>query len=225
MRNKPFTTSLLLGLLLIIPLLALSQAAPQSLTLALNGQQSQVAITRLNGHSYIDVEALARAANGTISFQGNNMVLTVPGSSGAPANDTPAPQPSSGFTKEFLRAGIEAMAAIREWRSVLSNGVANSYPVSSLGLDSYRAQAAQAVRLTSVAVTTDADRSAAQLVSNEFDKMKKLSDKILARSQAMTYIAPDAVTSDPLDMQIITCARALGAMASSGQFLDESSCH
>ena len=225
MKNKLVTSGIMLGLALFIPLWMLSQAAPQSLTLNLNGQQSQVAVTRLNGHSYIDVEALARAANGTISFQGNNMVLTVPGSTGAPASDTTTSQSNLGFTKDFLRAGIEAMAAIREWRSVLSNGVANAYPVTSLGLESYRAQAAQAVRMASVAATTDGDHGGAQLVSNEFENMKKLSDKVLAKGQSLSYIAPDAVTSDPLDKQIITCARALGAMASSGQFLDDSSCH
>lgn len=225
MKHKPVTTSFLLALGTLIPLLMHSQVTPQNLMLNLNGQQSQVPVTRLNGHSYIDVEALARAANGTISFQGNTMVLTVQGSSSTPPADSPAPQSNQGLTKEFLRAGIEAMAAIREWRSVLSNGVANSYPVTSLGLDSYRAQAAQAVRLASVAASTDGDRSAAQLVSNEFDNMKKLSDRILAKGQSLIYISPDAVTSDPLDKQIITCAHALAAMASSGQFLDESTCH
>lgn len=227
MKHKPVTTSFLLALGILTPLLMHSQVTPQNLMLNLNGQQSQVPVTRLNGHSYIDVEALARAANGTISFQGNTMVLTVPGSSSTPPADSPAPAPQSnqGLTKEFLRAGIEAMAAIREWRSVLSNGVANSYPVTSLGLDSYRAQAAQAVRLASVAASTDGDRGAAQLVANEFDNMKKLSDRILAKGQSLSYISPDAVTSDPLDKQIITCARALAAMASSGQFLDESTCH
>ncbi len=147
MRNRPVTTALLLGIVLL-PLLALSQATKPSLTLSLNGQQSQVAVTQMNGHSYVEVTALARAANGTLSFQGNNMLLTVPGNgtsgppaAAAPTTDTSAPPANPGFSKDFMRAGIEAMAAIREWRSVLSNGVANGYPIASLGLPNYRADA------------------------------------------------------------------------------------
>jgi hypothetical protein len=31
--------------------------------------------------------------------------------------------------------------------------------------------------------------------------------------------------SDPLDQQILNCARSLAAMAASGQFVDDGSCH
>jgi hypothetical protein len=229
MREKPFTSILLLTLALFLPLLALSQSASQTLTLNLNGQQSQVAVTQMNGRSYVEVEALARAASGTLSFQGNKMLLTVPGtaasSAAAPVVDSSAPPATSPFSKDFMKAGIEAMAAIREWRSVLSNGVANGYPIASLGLQNYRAQATQAVRLASVAASTNADRSAAQLVSNELENMRKLSDKILAKAQSLTYIDPTAVTSDPLDQQILTCARSLAAMATANQFIDDGACH
>ncbi len=232
MRNRPVTTCLALALILVLPLLALSQAAKPSLMLNLNGQQSQVAVTQMNGHSYVEVTALARATNGTLSFQGNNMLLTLPGSGAStvpaaavPTTDTSVPPANTGFSKDFMRAGIEAMAAIREWRSVLSNGVANGYPIASLGLPNYRMNAQQAVRLAGVAVTTDSDRNAAQLVSNEFENMRKLSDKILAKAQSLSYIDPDEVKNDPLDQQIITCARSLAAMATSGQFTDDGSCH
>ncbi len=230
MRNRPVTTWLALGLAFALPILALSQAAPQNLTLNLNGQQSQVAVTQMNGRSYVEVTALARAVNGTLSFQGNRMLLTVPGPgtttpSTAPATDSSAPPANPGFSKDFMRAGIEAMSAIREWRSVLSNGVANGYPIANLGLPSYRAEAAQAVRLAGVAATTDSDRSAAQLVNNEFENMRKLSDKIIAKAQSLSYIDPDAIKNDPLDQQIIACARSLSAMATSGQFVDDGSCH
>jgi hypothetical protein len=233
MRNRPVTTLLALALLFVLPLLALSQTAPQNLMLNLNGQQSQVPVTQMNGRSYVEVTALARAANGTLSFQGNKMLLTVPGSgavsastaAAAPSSDSSAPPANPGFSKDFMRAGIEAMAAIREWRSVLNNGVANGYPIASLGLPNYRAQAQQAVRLATVAANTDSDRSAAQLVTNEFENMKRLSDKISAKAASLSYIDPDEIKNDPLDQQIITCARSLAAMASSGQFVDDGSCH
>jgi hypothetical protein len=226
MRKKPITLILSLALAVLLPLLALSQTAPQNLTLDMNGQQSQLPVTQLNGHNYIEVEALARAANGSVSFQGNTMRLTLPGSTGTQPASHPVPTSvDPGFSKDFSRAGIEAMAAIREWRSVLTNGVQNGYPIQSLGLGYYQAQAQQSLRLASVAADTDSDRNAFQLLTNEYGNMKKLSDKIIAASQGMNYIAPDAVHSDPLDQKIITCARSLAAMATSGQFNDDGSCH
>ena len=78
--------------------------------------------------------------------------------------------------------------------------------------------------MASVAVSTDADRNAFQLLSNEFDKMQKLSNKILAARQNMNYISPDALKNDPLDQQILGCARSLAAMAAAGQFQDDGSC-
>jgi hypothetical protein len=228
MRERPNTAFFALVLAILLPVLALSQTAPQNLTLDLNGQQTQLPVKQLNGRNYVEVEALARAANGTVSFQGNAMRLTLPGPGGstaAPATQQAAPPANPGFSREFSRAGIEAMAAIREWRSVLKNGVQNGYPIQSLGLGYYETQAQQALRLASVAVNTDSDRNAYQLGVSEFANMKKLSDKYIATAQSLTYIAPDSLSSDPLDQKVIACAHSLASMASSGQFVDDGSCH
>jgi hypothetical protein len=224
---------------MILPMLAFSQSAPQSLTLDMNGQQAQLPVTHMNGRNYVEVEALARAANGSVSFQGNAMRLTLPSGAGngaannASSNNSganvPAAQPSPaaypGFSKEFVRSGIEFMSAIREWRSVLSNGVANGYPIASLGLGNYQAQAQQNLRMASTAIVTDSDTNVYALLNNEFANMKKLSDKFIAKAQNMNYIDPDAVKNDPLDQSVINCAHSLAAMASSGQFNDDGSCH
>jgi hypothetical protein len=79
--------------------------------------------------------------------------------------------------------------------------------------------------LTSVAATTPADRNAYQLLNNVYQTMGKLSDKYVKMRASMTYIAPDALQNDELNQRIMTCAHSLGAMAASGQFSDEASCH
>lgn len=238
MKEKPFSVCAGLVFATVLPVLALSQSSPQSLTLDINGQQTQLLVMQMNGRNYVEVEALARAANGSVSFQGNAMRLTLGGgrngtsnnaatdsgsSNDSSAQQSPAPNP--GFSKEFVRSGIELMAAIREWRSVLSNGVANGYPIASLGLGNYQAQAQQSLRMASTVVTTDSDRSAYQLLANEYANMKKMSDKYIAKAQNMNYIDPDSVKNDSLDQSIINCAHSLAAMASSGQFNDDGSCH
>jgi hypothetical protein len=81
------------------------------------------------------------------------------------------------------------------------------------------------LRLMQAAATTDADQNAAQLVANEYQKMKQLSDKYLAKRENMNYISPDALTNDSLNQSIMACGKSLGAMAASGQFVDDGTCH
>lgn len=198
----------------------------QNGTLVVKGHSGQIPVAQMNGRSYVDLEGLARLANGSLSFEGNQIVLSLPGSSLAASAPPPASQPPElTFSKDFMKAGIEEMSIIREWRSAVVNAVQNGYPVTDAFLNGYRDQAATSLRLASVAASTDADRNAFQLLSNEFDKMQKLSNKILAARQNMNYIAPDALRDDPLNQQILSCARSLAAMAAAGQFQDDGSCH
>jgi hypothetical protein len=91
-------------------------------------------------------------------------------------NVTAAQPAGSEFSTEFLKAGIEEMAVIREWRSGLINALQNGYPVTDQFVSGYQSQAATNLRLASVAVSTDSDRSAFQLLSNEFDNIQKFHD-------------------------------------------------
>ena len=88
MRKWPFSKWLILAALLALPILALSQAAQQNLTLIVNGRPGVATVVQLNGRSYVEIEALARIANGSLSFKGNQIMLTLPAStaSAAPAS-------------------------------------------------------------------------------------------------------------------------------------------
>jgi len=217
----------MLAALLAVPELGLSQAVQPPTTLAVSGQPGQATVLQINGKSYVDIDALARLTNSSLSFKTNQITLTLPASAAsAPASDDQASQPaSSGFTRNFLKAGIEAGSTIREWRTALTSAVQNGYPVTDDFVARYVDQSATSLRLASVAASTDSDRNAFQLLSNVFDKMKKLSNKILAARQNMSYVSGDALRDDPLNQQILSCARSLASMAASGQFQDDVSCH
>jgi hypothetical protein len=47
----------------------------------------------------------------------------------------------------------------------------------------------------------------------------------IAHGGWLSYIPRDALKNDPLDQKIITCARSLAAIAASGEFQDDASCH
>jgi hypothetical protein len=225
MTGKSFSKSLAAVTVIAISLTALSQTT-QDRTLTVSGQSGQAPVIQVNGRSYVDVEALARLTNSSIGFKGNQITLTLPGSAASAPAAAPANQvPSSAFSKDFLNAGIEAMSVIREWRSALINAIQNGYPLSNDFTAGYRSQGTKNLRFAFVAVSTDADRSAYQLLSNELDTMQKFNDKILAARKNMQDISADSLRDDPLNQQILSCARSLVAMASSGQFQDDGSCH
>lgn len=227
MIGKRSSEGLILVVLLAMPALGWSQAPQQNGALIVNGKPGQTPVLQINGRSYVDIEALARLTDGSLSFKGNQVTLTLPGSAADTSTSAPpASQPaSSGFSRDFMKAGIEAGSTIREWRTALYSAVQNGYPVTDDFVARYQGQSATNLRLASVAASTDSDRNASQLLSNLFDNMRRLSNKIVAARQQMNYISADALRDDPLNQQILTCARSLAAMAASGQFQDDGSCH
>ena len=220
------TLLLALAFFVILPVLVKLFAAPQNRTVVLTGHPGELTVMEMGGRYYVDIEALTQLANGSLSFKGNQIVLTL----SAPATGTPASSPeaspptASGFSKDFLKAGIEEMSVIREWRSALTNAVRQGYPVTDDWVASFRGQAQQNLRLVSVAASTEADRNALRLLNNEFSNMKKLSDRFVEANQSRTYVPPTALDNDPLDQRILNCAHSLAAMAANNQFVDDGSC-
>ena len=224
MREKLFHAWWVLITLLGVSALVLSQAGQQNGTLLISGHTGQVPVVQINGRSYADIEALARLANGTLKFSANQIILTLPDS----AVDSPATPPEAaanpGFSKEFMKAGIEEMTVIREWRSTLINAVQNGFPLTDDIVARFRGQAVASDALTSAAASTDSDQNAYQLVSKVLDKTQKLSDKVLAARKNLNYISADTLKNDPLFQQILNCTHSLSSMAASGQFQDDGSC-
>ena len=224
--RETFSVAIVTLLLLSFSPSVMSPAAQEKQTLTINGQPSQVAITQVNGHPFAELEGLARAVNGSLSFSGNQIALTlpVPASSSSSAS---SPDPSSGtpaLARSFLRAGIEAMSSVREWHTALATAIRNQYPFTDEGLATYRDQAATNLRLASVAISNDSDRSAFPVLTSAFNKMKQLSDKYVSKRQSATYIFPDSLQGDDLDKRLVGCGHFIAAMFASGQFQDDGSC-
>lgn len=230
-RKRHFLESrlaLFLTFVFLTSLLAFAKlyGAPQNRTLVLTGHPGELSVREMDGRCYVDVEELTRLANGSLSLRGNQIVLTLSAPPiSAPATNSAASQSTpSGFSKEFLRAGIEEMSVIREWRSSLINAIRQGYPVTEEWVATFRGQAQQNLRLVSVAASTESDRNALHLLTNEFNNMKKLSDRFVEANKSRTYVSPNALDNDPLDQKILSCAHSLAAMAANNQFVDDGSC-
>lgn len=222
-RGTLFLTLLSFSTLLVFVKL---YASPQNRTLVLTGHPGELAVTEMGGRYYVDIEALTRLADGSLSFRGNQIVLTLSAHTmNAPAINSAASQSApSGFSKEFLKAGIEEMSVIREWRSALINAIRQGYPVTEGWAANFHGQAQQNLHLVSVAASTESERNAFQLLTNEFNNMKKLSDRFVAANKSRTYVPPNALDNDSLDRKILSCAHSLASMVASNQFVDDGSC-
>jgi len=209
--------------------IAWAQTKPQ--TLVINGVSGQAAVAQIEGRAYVDVAALAHIANASLSFQPNRIVLTLPSSAAnAPVALPPAEHvDNSALTRDFMKAGIEEIALMREWASPLAYAIQNGLPITEEWVADYRASAAQGLSMASVAAATDADRNAFQLLSNEFDAVREWSNKLVEARKSMDTakysISSGALREDPLSQKIIACGHFLASMLGSGSFQDNPSCH
>jgi hypothetical protein len=221
MQKRSAKQWLTLAAVLAVPGIALSQSGDSKHTLSIAGQTGQAPLVKIQGKTYIELEALARLTHGSLTFEGTQTTLTLPDTTTAAA----PPASNSDFSKPFLRAGIEEMSVIREWRIALTNAVQRGIPVTDDFMALYRGPAQTDLRLASVAAETDSDHNAYQLLSNEYENMRKLSDRLVAQHDSQTYTSPDVLQNDPLALQILNCARSLANMAAANQYTDDGSCH
>ena len=212
--------------LVLVPGEVFSQASQQTGALTVSGHTGEVPVTQINGRPYVAVDALAQLMNGSLGYRGSQITLTLPGATTA-AHAAPAAGQSANpaFSRDFLKATIETLSDIREWRSALLTAVEYGYKMTDIRVDDYQAPAAKNLRLASVAATTDSDRNALGLLNKEFGHMQELSSRILTARKNLSYISVDSLTKDSLDQKILKCARSLAAMAAAGQFQDDGSCH
>ena len=192
-------------------------------------------MAQVNGHSYVDLEALARVVGGTLTYRNGRAVLTVPGlaADAAPAAVQPAPtaataeQPAQRpvLTRDFVTAGVQAVSQMREWRTTLAHAVANNQPVTTDLLGPFQRQSETQVALAAAAARTDPDRSAATLLQNELANLRTLSSNYISTHDTITNIRTDALDTDPLHAKVVSCLQALAGMQAGGSFQDVSTCH
>jgi hypothetical protein len=203
-----------------------SQLARQTGTLTIAGRAEQAPIVRINGRAYVEVEALARIAHGSLRFQGSQTILTLPGAGGPGEGGAAAVvEKTPQLSGAFLQAEIEALTAVREWHVSLVNAIQNNYPVTESWVGGLRRSNEAKLRLAVAAVSTEPDRGAAQLLQNEFTNMQQLSDGFVAMHTKANYIPPDSFEHNSLDDKILGCERALASMAATKQYADEVNCH
>jgi hypothetical protein len=210
------------------PAQSTAQGVPQSSVLVVSGHSGQAPVIHRNGRSYVDVEGLARMTGATLAFQGNRIVVTLPSQQAQRPVQQAAAQPpeEKGFTRDFLRAGVEQMTVIREWRSAIENAVRTNNPVEESWVSYYRRTANDRMSMATAAAVTESDRRGVGLLQSEMGMIGQLSDRFLALRSNLTFVATNSLDNDPLDQKILACAQGMAAIAvPGGMFEDVAACH
>ncbi len=216
---------------LLTPGMAFGQAQNQTATLVVNGQSGTAPVIQNNGRTYVEVGALAQIAQGSVSFSGKQIVLTIPppSANASAGGDTSQQTDDSKLSRGFMRAGIEEISLLREWAAPVANAIQNGYPIQEDWVNNYKQKAATGLQLATTAASTNGDQSALQLLNTEFQGVSQWSNQLVQAAKAMNTaqysMSPNTLRDDPQSQKLIACWRFLGSMLASGSFQDDSSCH
>ena len=99
-----YTLSSTIALLFLFSTLSLAQTSPQTRTLVVNGHSGEAPVIQSNGRVFVDLAALANIANGSLNFNANQIVLTLPQ---ANADTSQSASAATGLSRGFMNAAIE----------------------------------------------------------------------------------------------------------------------
>ncbi len=222
--------SAMFGVVVSMVAMAMAQSQREREVLSVQGYQGQASVIRYQGRVFVDAQALAQITNGSLSFEKNRIILTLPGPDGSPSSDETH---ISGFSRPFTKAAIEAMASIREWGGTLQAVVLNGYPVGNTTagntIMAFQGRAADSVALASAAASTDSDYRGIELLKTEFNNVQAWAGGYAkARSSlsaADLSMSESQLNNDSEAQKIIHCGQFLAQMFASGNFQDDAACH
>ncbi|MFZ0213043.1 MAG: hypothetical protein WBE20_12685 [Candidatus Acidiferrales bacterium] len=222
-RYGNLRTVMLAGIALSLAGALFAQSVPDK-QLRINGKAAGT-VLQVKGHSYVDIETVAKLTNGSVTFGPNQIVLTIPAST---ANTSATPPPSKkGLSRNFADAAIGALAEMREWKGAVGTMVTYGLAVSGTWAQTYHDRAETSLAQASVAASTNSDRNALQLLNNQYNNLSKWASGVEADRQALNgakTVEPNALQNDPALAKFTECDRFLSSMLISGVFTDNGSC-
>src|ERR1700689_3200528 len=82
LKHRKFKFVLFAAAALSLAGILLAQTDPGK-AFVVNGKTTGATVREIDGHSYIDIESLARATNGTVTIEPTRIVLTIPSTNSA----------------------------------------------------------------------------------------------------------------------------------------------
>jgi len=250
--GKRFLSLLSLGLSLGL-ILSVSETVAQDTptrTLIVNGQTLDAGVVLVQGRSYVDIEGLAEGMGGSVTFEANQISLTIPGPPPSEAAQTPpvseapqtppvseapqtpppstAPQTPEGMSKDFQKIAVFTLAEMREWKGAISTVVTSGIPVVGTWSQDYHDRGEADLMQAALAASTEPDRQALQLLQQQLTRLSEWADTVLGEREALNAdrtIDPNSLQKDQSLAKISKCGQFLSSMIVSGTFSDDSSCY
>jgi hypothetical protein len=250
--GKRFLSLLSLGLSLGL-ILSVSETVAQDTptrTLIVNGQMLDAGVVLVQGRSYVDIEGLAEGMGGSVTFEANQISLTIPGPPPSEAAQTPpaseapqtppaseapqtpppstAPQTPEGMSKDFQKIAVFTLAEMREWKGAISTVVTSGIPVVGTWSQDYHDRGEADLMQAALAASTEPDRQALQLLQQQLTRLSEWADTVLGEREALNAdrtIDPNSLQKDQSLAKISKCGQFLSSMIVSGTFSDDSSCY
>ena len=209
---------LTLGFVLLLAGVLSAQRSPDK-TLLVNGKSTSAVVLQVDGHSYVDIEMLAQITNGSVKFEPNQVVLTIPNSN----FDANSPQTVPALSKDFASAAIAALADMNEWKGVLGTMVTFGLAVDGSWAQIYHDRVQTSLEQATVAASTNSDHDALQLLRTQFANLAKWESVVVAERQnhnGARTVAPNSLQNDPVLTKFSNCGKFLTTMLGSEIFTD-----
>ncbi|HXN21161.1 MAG TPA: hypothetical protein VOA41_00285 [Candidatus Dormibacteraeota bacterium] len=216
----------LLGVVLSLAVVLRAQRTPK--TLVVNGKIMGSTVLQVDGRSYVDIETLVQLTKGSVKFESNRVVLTIPETRTVSATAAAAqPQIAQGLTKEFASVAVNALGNMKEWKAALETMVTFGLAVSPRWAQDYRDRAKTSLSEASIAATSASDHNALQLLNHQFASLAKWAGDLSAERSELNgarTVDPDSLRTDQALAKISDCDRFLNSMLVRGNYVDGSGC-
>lgn len=240
--GKRFLSLLSLGLSLGLILSVSETVAQDTPTRALivNGETLDAGVILVEGRSYVDIEGLAEGMGGSVTFEANQISLTIPAVppsapltpplSAAPQTPPPstAPQTPEGMSKDFQKIAVFTLAEMREWKGAIGSVVTSGIPVVGTWSQDYHDRIEADLMQATLAASTEPDRQALELLQQQLTRLSEWADTVLGEREALNAdktIDPNSLQKDQSLAKISQCGQFLSSMIVSGTFSNDSSCY
>jgi hypothetical protein len=208
---------------------AASQSSHTSRSLSVNGHTGNATVYQIDGRTFVDLESLVRVGNGSISFKGDQIMVSFPASDGHSATSDGNGPPDDNLSDEFMTASIKTLSVLKDWTNSLSYGIQRGVPGDGSRLVVFHDRASEALHLATVAASSGSDKDALQLLTNQFNSVSAWSDKLVGERKNLDTgkysVSADALKNDDAYQKIMACTRFLNGMLPSGTYRDDYSCH
>jgi hypothetical protein len=219
------TISMLIFVLLNLAAVTYAQSDVQELTLVLNGHTGQILVYRINGQSFVDVEALARIGQGSATVEKGELVLTLP----ATVASAPAGAPIEKMTRDFKTAALKDLAIIKDWHTTIAHALQRGVPGDGSRLVVFHDRAAEGLHLATVDASTHSDQESLRLLTNHFNQVDRWNRRLVDARKSMSTghysMSADALERDSEYQAIAHCSQFLSAMLAGNKYEDNNSCH